>query len=863
MTEPGQRASDGADAETTDVSDAKPIAEDVGARIGPYKLLQRIGEGGFGTVFLAEQTAPVRRRVALKVVKLGMDTRQVVARFEAERQALALMDHPHIAKVLDAGATPSGRPFFVMEYVVGDPITAFADSHRLTVNDRLGLFGQVCSAVQHAHTKGIIHRDLKPANILVNMVDGAPFANVIDFGIAKAAAQSLTERTLFTMHGQLIGTPEYMSPEQAEGSPDIDTRTDVYALGVVLYELLTGLTPFDARRLRGAAFAELIRIIRDEDPPSPSARLSRSLDALAKHAAARGVGPARLGAMVRGELDWIVMKALDKDRSRRYETAAALGDDVRRHLTGDPVDAAPASTMYRVRKFVRRHRAGVTAGAVIAGMLLLGIGGTSWGLWKAKRSNERLRLLHLAANEAAERIAGAVPERFWMGGPTSGTDKEPVLDDLGRPRGTIVYQWITDADRNRRITFQELDAQGRPADNGLLVEFISRHTTALFRAFEDEIDRLKAQVAEPRPAPIAAVKAARFLPEMWGEPARRAGVACQDGALPTSVPGGTLWTFSDTFLGTRAEDGTPKVTGALSNTMAFLPTDATGWPPRLEYLAAGAGGQATAPLSVRSDEDPKTRRLWPLAGVWLENAGAGVGATAGRAYMFYGLVEVTGSGPWGFKSAGTGLARADAPFGAYERLPQPAGGWPIDPSSLVRRDGYLYLFAPRRFKGEQDVSSGLLVARVPERAIEDPASYEFFAGMDASGGGVSPRWTRRVEDAAPAAESVWGQASVAWSGYLGAYVLATASNIFRHDQIQIRSGPTAWGPWTPVGTNEGYVKVPERPGEETQLIYCAMLHPELDEQDGRVITLTFCRMLKREWALTNPEGVRIELELSR
>ncbi|MCB9864519.1 MAG: protein kinase, partial [Phycisphaerales bacterium] len=349
---------------------ASPITETAGVRVGRYKLLQQIGEGGFGTVFMAEQERPVRRRVALKIIKLGMDTRQVVARFEAERQALALMDHPHIARVLDAGATDSGRPFFVMEYVVGDPITNFADAHKLDVRQRLDLFAQVCQAVQHAHTKGVIHRDLKPHNVLVSMSDGRPFAKVIDFGIAKATGARLTDKTFFTEHRQLIGTPEYMSPEQAEGSPDIDTRTDVYALGVLLYELLTGATPFDAKRLRSAAFAEMQRIIKEEEPPAPSVRLSRSLETLAETAAARQAEPDKLSGLVRGELDWIVMKALDKDRARRYESPNQLAADVMRHLAGEAVVAAPPGVGYRVRKFVRRNRGAVLTGAFVTLILI-------------------------------------------------------------------------------------------------------------------------------------------------------------------------------------------------------------------------------------------------------------------------------------------------------------------------------------------------------------------------------------------------------------------------------------------------------------------------------------------------------------
>tara|TARA_R110002096_G_scaffold435816_1_gene663002 strand:+ start:13820 stop:17806 length:3987 start_codon:yes stop_codon:yes gene_type:complete len=367
-------------APTASPSQFVAITEKAGTVIGPYKLLQQIGEGGFGTVFLAEQSKPIRRRVALKIIKLGMDTKQVIARFEAERQALALMDHPNIARVLDAGATESGRPYFVMEYVVGDSITEFADAHKLSVRERLAIFNQACAAVQHAHTKGIIHRDIKPNNILVSMTDGKPLAKVIDFGIAKATASQLTDKTLFTEHHQLIGTLEYMSPEQAEGLPDIDTRTDVYALGVLLYELLTGQTPLDAKRLRSAAYNEIRRIIKEEEPPAPSQRLSRDVFKLAAIAASRKSEPTKLSALLKGELDWIAIKALDKDRSRRYETPSALAADVQRHLDGDAVIAAPVSRGYKLRKFVKRNRGPVIAGGAVAATLLLGIAGTTVGL---------------------------------------------------------------------------------------------------------------------------------------------------------------------------------------------------------------------------------------------------------------------------------------------------------------------------------------------------------------------------------------------------------------------------------------------------------------------------------------------------
>jgi eukaryotic-like serine/threonine-protein kinase len=362
--------------------------ESPGTRLGPYRLLQEIGHGGFGAVYMAEQEAPVRRRVAVKVIKLGMDTRAVIARFEAERQALAMMDHAHIARVLDAGATESGRPFFVMELVRGDSITRYCDGHSLSVPERVDLFLQVCHAVQHAHSKGVIHRDLKPGNVLVETQDGRALAKVIDFGIAKAIEQPLTEQTLFTGFRQLTGTPEYMSPEQAEGSLDIDTRSDVYSLGVLLYELLTGATPLGPMKPNPASPAEVQQLIRAADPPKPSTRLSRSA-ALAELAARRRALPGRLCTMVRGDLDWIVMRALEKDRARRYETADALAADLRRHLAREPVEAAPPSAAYRLRRFVRRNRGPVIAGSLLVATLVLGVIGTSAGLVRSNAERRR------------------------------------------------------------------------------------------------------------------------------------------------------------------------------------------------------------------------------------------------------------------------------------------------------------------------------------------------------------------------------------------------------------------------------------------------------------------------------------------
>jgi serine/threonine protein kinase/tetratricopeptide (TPR) repeat protein len=364
-----------------------PGWEGVGTVIGPYRLLERIGEGGMGEVWMAEQRQPIQRKVALKIIKAGMDTRQVVARFEAERQALALMDHPNIAKVFDAGATDSGRPYFVMELVKGTPITTYCDERRLTLRERLELFLPVCQAIQHAHQKGIIHRDIKPANVLIAPYDGRPVPKMIDFGVAKAIGQRLTERTLYTGFGAVVGTLEYMSPEQAElNNQDIDTRSDIYTLGVLLYELLTGTTPLSHERLTQAAFTEMLRLVREEEPSKPSTRLSDSKEALPAIAAQRHTEPAKLPKLVRGELDWIVMKALEKDRNRRYETANGLAHDIESYLHDEPVLACPPSPSYRVKKFLGRNKGPVAAVAVVLLALVGGVVGTTWGLVRAQQA---------------------------------------------------------------------------------------------------------------------------------------------------------------------------------------------------------------------------------------------------------------------------------------------------------------------------------------------------------------------------------------------------------------------------------------------------------------------------------------------
>ena len=350
--------------------------------IGLYKLREIIGEGGFGVVYVAEQEKPVRRKVALKVIKPGMASRDVIARFEAERQALALMDHPNVAKVLDAGATESDQPYFVMELVKGTSITEFCDSQRLSTRQRLELFVDVCRAVQHAHQKGIIHRDLKPSNVMVTMRDDRPIPKVIDFGVSKALSQRLTDKTVYTAYGQMLGTPLYMSPEQAQlNEIDVDTRSDVYSLGVLLYELLTGTTPFDKATLHKSGFDEMRRIIREVDPPRPSIRVSTlEVEALSTVSDRRRVDPRRLSQSLRGELDWIVMKALEKDRNRRYESASTFANDVERYLNDEPVQACPPSSAYRFRKFVRRRKAALVSTVIVAASL---VGASGISVWQA------------------------------------------------------------------------------------------------------------------------------------------------------------------------------------------------------------------------------------------------------------------------------------------------------------------------------------------------------------------------------------------------------------------------------------------------------------------------------------------------
>jgi serine/threonine protein kinase/tetratricopeptide (TPR) repeat protein len=414
-----------------------------GDTIGSYKVLEQIGEGGFGVVYLAEQERPVRRKVALKIIKPGMDTKQVIARFEAERQVLAMMDHPNIAKVLDAGTTGgeppssiqqpassiqnSGRPYFVMELVQGVPITEYCDQCNLTNNERLELFITVCQAVQHAHQKGIIHRDLKPTNVLVAIQDGQPAPKIIDFGVAKAIDEQLTEHTLTTAFAQMIGSPLYMSPEQAELSPlGVDTRSDIYSLGVLLYELLTGTTPFDKDRLHAASYDELRRIIREEEPPGPSARVSTlAADLATTFAERRRTDPRRLIQTIRGELDWIVMKCLEKDRNRRYETASGLVSDIESYLNDEPVEACPPSTMYRFRKFARRNKFVIRAAGLVALALIVGSIVSTWQAVRATRAEGQ-------ALQAQGQSHQAINDYFTLVSEDEALRYEPALQPLRR-----------------------------------------------------------------------------------------------------------------------------------------------------------------------------------------------------------------------------------------------------------------------------------------------------------------------------------------------------------------------------------------------------------------------------------------------
>jgi serine/threonine protein kinase/formylglycine-generating enzyme required for sulfatase activity len=505
-----------------------PGTEDYGdptARVGAilagkYKLIEEIGEGGMGSVFMAQQTEPVKRAVAVKVIKAGMDSKAVLARFEAERQALAMMDHPNIAKVLDAGTTDGGRPFFVMELVKGTPITRYCDERRLTPRQRLELFVPVCQAIQHAHQKGIIHRDIKPSNVLVAMYDDRPVPKVIDFGVAKAAGQSLTEQTLMTGFGQIVGTPEYMSPEQASlNNLDIDTRSDVYSLGVLLYELLTGTTPVDKKSLGKAAVLEILRIVREVEAPRPSAKLS-TIDALPSVAANRGTEPAKLSRLLKRELDWLVMKALEKDRTRRYDTANALARDIQRYLADEVVEARPPSMGYRVRKFVRRHRAW-SVGSAVAVLLL--IGATITGFVIRGQVIEQQKEIH---------AKGMVPRLLSA----NTADVPTIVKDMESYRRWIdplLYDALKDAEASKDARKQlHASLALLPSDPGQLDYLRSR----LLTAGPDEVVAIL-NVLAPHKETVAESLWA-VLEDVKADPGQRLRAAC---ALAAYAPDDDRW----------------------------------------------------------------------------------------------------------------------------------------------------------------------------------------------------------------------------------------------------------------------------------------------------------------------------------
>ena len=433
--------------------------EEAGTVIGPYKLLQRLGKGGMGVVWMAEQRSPVERYVALKIIKTELQGGQVVARFEAERQALAMMDHPNIAKVLDAGATESGRPYFVMELVKGVPCNEFCDHEKLPLKDRLELFIPVCNAVQHAHQKGIVHRDLKPSNVLIALYDGKAVPKVIDFGVAKATHQKLTEKTLFTEVGHIIGTLEYMAPEQAElNNLDIDTRADIYSLGVMLYEILTGSLPFSRKQLQTGGLGEILRVIREVEPPTPSAKLSSS-ERLPMVAAQRRLEPKSLAKLVRGDLDWIVMKCLDKERGRRYETANQLGEELNRFLCDEPVQAGPPSVGYRTRKFLRRNKGSVIAAGMVLAALVLGVVGTSFGLIAAERARNE---------EAAQRQQAEVNEKKALASAEQERVAKVAAEDAAAKEKRATERALRSAEAEKSATAMALAAAEKERLAGLL-----------------------------------------------------------------------------------------------------------------------------------------------------------------------------------------------------------------------------------------------------------------------------------------------------------------------------------------------------------------------------------------------------------
>ncbi len=563
--------------------------EGPGTQIGPYKLLEQIGEGGFGIVFMAEQLEPLRRKVALKVLKPGMNTRQVIARFEAERQALAMMDHPNIAKVLDAGTTgeggrdqesgvrkqetgnsgqetsnlspvsrllsPSaGRPYFVMELVRGIPITDYCDQAQVTPRERLKLFISVCRAVQHAHQKGIIHRDLKPTNVLVTLHDGTPVVKVIDFGIAKAVGQQLTEKTLFTNFAQMMGTPMYMSPEQAALSGlDIDTRTDIYSLGVLLYELLTGTTPFESERLAKADFDEMRRIIREEEPPKPSTRVSTLGQAAQTISASRRTIPRRLTQLFRGELDWVVMKCLSKDRTQRYDSANALAADLSRYLAGEPIEARPPSAMYLFSKFARRNKVAISTIGLIAAALVLGIAASTWQAFRATEARQRAEVNFQKARHAVDRYFTLVSQSELLDEP----GLQPLRKDLLEAALGYYQEFLAERAGDRELQVELAAAYFRA---GQVCHLIDRNDEAIAH-LQESVRLVEELLTDPKNSASLAQHLAGL---------HQAGRTLHGGTRPPSDPHGALKTLQRAAaVWERLAGEHPQATGFQSDLAGF------------------------------------------------------------------------------------------------------------------------------------------------------------------------------------------------------------------------------------------------------------------------------------------------------